>query len=262
MTAADVENHIGPLVEFIVKTASPDTRVTDVSLFIRNYTTSVSKNDETGYWDSTFGKNADTIVVVTFITPCRISADANRTRIEVNAPGISGLGTVFHRRGQSDLFGIAIEDGDEDSNEFTLLMTYDGKKESILWDLARGATVDMPIFGAGFELAQSISGSFSLAYIHNYLQLSRYRVYSPPSSQNANKGGTYSERDFGVQLMVFLEYVEKSRRRNDEYVISAEKRLHFKTEISSIMYDLDAEKERIRSSGVEKGASHLINRIF
>ncbi len=252
---------IADFLRYLVEQDLADTWVTRISLFVRSYTILMSKSQESGSWESTFGTNAETIIAVTFRTPLQITTDPTHSCYEIaQGPATKNIRRMYRDISQN-VYGMIIEDDRNAGNEFTLLMTYSGANAKIKWDMGRNANMDLPILAAGFETAHTVQGPFSLVHMVNYLDLSRFHIYSAINIQGGGSVSHHSERDFAVQLLLFLDYIEKSRNKKDEYLASAERRLHFKCEMSSNMHILKGEKEKIVVSDASE-QKPVIHRIF
>jgi hypothetical protein len=243
------------LLRLIVDLSDTETRVEQLDMYMKGYTAVVTRNPATGVWESTFGKNATCVVALSLTTPCRIVSDASHTQFEIrNDKHADVIGNFI--RNESTVCGIGPLADTGVDGQFTVIFSLEESSGRVVWDISMSPITALSLEPQGFEKAHSIIGPFSLTYIVNYLDLSRFRVFSSSTvARDGTSVGSYTTRDFSVHLIAFLEYIGKLRKRKDEVLISAEKRLEFKTDISSRIVPVKAESDKVSDEAI-------IRRIF
>ena len=152
--------------------------ITSVELYIRNSSLNLKYSPESDVWESRFPKQFETRIVLRLMG------------------------------------GFSDDQVSLDSVKEVYLFYYDCESSSINWRIS-SIDCEETLNKEGFEKAQSVSGPFPLRYILDYLALSQFKLYSSPVPSKRSSESIFSERDFAIQLMQYLEHLETTRHSSE-----------------------------------------------
>lgn len=221
----EIKLSLTEVLQRLMSVSAADTAVLYVELYIKGATPELKYSPESDVWESKFPKHFETRLVI------RVSA------------------------------GVSSEGVPPSSLASTYMFYYDLKESSVVWDVA-SSDYNEVFRQSGLEKAERMDGPFPVRYILDYLNLSQFKIYSGGSSAPQMSDSIFSERDFAIQLMQYLEHLEKTRHSDDRPSSPTRDAFRFQIRMQSSISLLSTETEQIVRGNPESGAHPRIHRVF
>ena len=209
----------------LVARAAATTGVTSVELHVKISSLDLTYSPESDVWESKFPKHFETRIVL------NILSGFSDEQVSLNS---ERLMYVFH---------------------------YDASSSSIVWEKGTSQTTDI-LKSRGFERAQTVFGPFPVRYILDYLNLSQFKVFASPTRNDAVHVSIFTERDFSIQLMEFLEHLQTTRHSGDRSNTPSRDVFRYQIQMQSSISLLSVESEQINRVGAEHSQHPRIHRVF
>jgi hypothetical protein len=216
---------LSELLQRLVTVSAAGTGITSVELYINNPTLELKYSPESDVWESKFPKHFDTRIVLS------LSSDLSRG---------------------DTLTSLVVS---------TYIFYYNIKESNVAWEVASSGYKET-LHGSGFEKAQTILGPFPVRYILDYLSLSQFKVYSGASSTAHVSDSIFSDRDFAIQLMQYLEHLMTTRHSDERPSSPTRDAFLYQIRIESSISLLSRETEEILRGNPDSGAHPRIHRVF
>jgi hypothetical protein len=222
--------------------------VSEVKLFIRNYTLSLDYSHSSNTWNSRLSASCDAILVICFRANCTVSPDLR----------ISSLASQKPKSGKRESAEPCT------ANPFEILVTYDGDHMKSSWALF---PTDGPkqlydtLSSQGFEKAETIVGPFPLDFVLEYFLQAERKVFASNLAGFAAFSDVkclYDERDFSTGLLEYLHHLADMSK-----IIHRDRRFTYQTSLKSVVPILNQEKQSIIPNNEDFSVDRVnIKRIY
>jgi hypothetical protein len=209
---------IASVLSSVLEIDAGETKLLEVRLFLKDYTLKLDFNQETDTWISTLVSHCNARIVITLETKCTFSRSSSTGRFSIHAAKLAASSAKVLTRGSSS----GVQSSEHESaidglnGKVGLSMWYDTLSEHAVWSAmsAEGSNVADLMQSDGYEVAETVSGRFPLAFVIEYLRVAKFKVFSETplnaSADFARQKGVYSARHFCTSMMEYLLFVSKS----------------------------------------------------
>lgn len=222
--------------------------VSEVKLFIRNYSLSLDYIHSSNMWNSRLSASCDAILIICARANCTVSADLK----------ISGLVS------QKPISDKRVEADPCTPNPFEILVTYDSDRMKSSWALFPS---DGPrqlynkLSSEGFEMAETIVGPFPLNFVQEYLLQAECKVFGSNLADQGAFGDIkclYEERDFSTGLIEYLHHLSDMSK-----IIQRDRSFTYQISLKSVAPILTQEKQTIIPNNEDFSVDRVyIKRIY